>query len=447
MKYVVYIVTALCFGSSLQLPQENYGNSTTEETSTMTTIPEVTDATDKGINSFGLNLIKTMMKQNENQNVVVSPTGVAGLLAMTLLGSTGRTYDEIAQLIGFSQDILKNRECHEDFGTRLQHLSGNNSKTLYANAVFIDRRSKLRQIYRSYIERVYRGEALDADFGDTTEAKEVINEWVKNHTNNKIENFLQQPLPASTKSVLLSALYFSGQWAQPFVPEYTRKMQFKTPTKEIMFDLMANFGKFKFLFSYEDGLHMIQFPYNDSDTSMYVMKPRFPDRLNLSSLLDRLDSKKIDTLIDQMSETKCVVRFPKMELKSKTDLKDTLRALGAQTMFTPGQANFAIMLEGDQHLNDMEDRLINRISTGDGEPKTLKEMVDQLANPGVHVDSMIHEVKITIDEFGTEAVAATSAVMARSAELFYADSPFYMFIRNEKTKLVTFSAVINDPSE
>lgn len=43
-------------------------------------------------------------------------------------------------------------------------------------------------------------------------------------------------------------------------------------------------------------------------------------------------------------------------------------------------------------------------------------------------------------------MAATAGVLARTAKLFYADSPFYMFIRNEQTKLVTFSAAIFDPT-
>lgn len=46
--------------------------------------------------------------------------------------------------------------------------------------------------------------------------------WVKNNTNGKLDQFLKQPLSPLTKAVLLSALYFSGQWAQPFIPELTR---------------------------------------------------------------------------------------------------------------------------------------------------------------------------------------------------------------------------------
>ncbi|KAL4706544.1 hypothetical protein ACJJTC_015742 [Scirpophaga incertulas] len=274
----------------------------------------------------------------------------------------------------------------------------------------------------------------------------LVTWWVLNHTNSKIEHFLEQPLPAETRAVLLTALYFSGQWAEPFVPEHTRKLPFSTPTKQVMVDLMASFSQFNYVFSYEDGLQMIQFPYNDSATSMYVIKPSFPKRMNLTQMMDQLDYDKIITLINQLSRKKCVVRFPKMQLNSKVDLKDTLRAMGAKAMFTPGVANFAIMLENNSDMHDVEDNLIIRINNGDGETHWLKELVDRIPNPGVHVDSVLHQVKITIDEYGTEAVAATSAVMARTAEMFYADSPFFMFIRNDRTNLITFSAVVYDPT-
>ncbi|XP_063822453.1 plasminogen activator inhibitor 1-like [Ostrinia nubilalis] len=455
MKIYVQLTILLCYASlAYPRPQEDSDVKTStvvddppSSTSTTTApAPAVDDGVAKAVNAFGFKMIKAMMNQSTDQNIVVSPTGVVGLLAMTLLGSAGTTYDEIAELIGFSQDILVNRKYHEDLGSRLRSLSANDTKTLYANAVFVSELSRLRDIFRSYLQRVYHGEALRANFQDGDKVKQMINEWVSNHTNNKIENFQQQPLPASTKAVLLSALYFSGQWAEPFVPEYTRKLPFQTPTKEVLVDLMANFGDFDYIFSFEDGLQMIALPYNDTVTTMYVIKPRLPKRVNLTDLLDRLDYEKIDKLIDHMKRKKCVIRFPKMKLESKVDLKDTLSGLGARSMFTPGVANFAVMLESDQVANTNEEELISRINTGEGEARTLKDMVNGFVNPSVHVDSVMHEVKMTIDEYGTEAVAATSAVMARTAETFYADSPFYLFIRNEKTKLVTFSAIVFDPT-
>lgn len=143
---------------------------------------------------------------------------------------------------------------------------------------------------------------------------------------------------------------------------------------------------------------MIALPYNDSTTTMYVIKPRFPHRLNISQLMDHLSYEKIDRLIDQMTNRKCVIRFPKMELKSKVNLKEALMDLGAKTMFMPGKANFAVMLESNNVSNtSSEDDLLTRIASGEGEAKTLKNLVDKFTNPGVHVDSVMHEVKMTVD--------------------------------------------------
>ncbi|KAL0831182.1 hypothetical protein ABMA28_002043 [Loxostege sticticalis] len=450
MKLFVKLVTLLCYASLVHPTEDTNGIETSTVAddpppSTTTIGPFKDNVVEQAVNAFGFKLMKTMMKHSENQNVVVSPTGLVGLLAMTLLGSAGTTYDELAKVIGFSQDILTNRKYHEDFGSRLLTLNANDTKTLYANAVFVDRRSRLRDVFRTYLQRVYRGEALQADFENKDKVKQMINEWVSNHTDNKLNNFLQNPLPESTKAVLLSALYFSGQWAKPFAPELTLKLPFETPSKKVLVDLMLNLGQFKSIYSVEDGLHMIAFPYNDTVTTMYVIKPLFPKKVNISELLDRLDYDKIDNLIDQMTKKNCVIRFPKMELESRVDMKETLRALGVRAMFTSGVANFAVMLESD-NVSGNEDELISRINAGEGEARSLKDKVNRFANPGVHVDSVIHEVKITIDEYGTEAVAASGAFLARSAEMFYADSPFYLFIRNERTKLVTFSAVVFDPT-
>lgn len=142
---------------------------------------------------------------------------------------------------------------------------------------------------------------------------------------------------------------------------------------------------------------MISLPYNDSVTNMYIIKPLFPKRHNVSELINKLDYEKVDHLIKRMSTRKCIIRFPKMEIKSKVDLKTPLQALGAWSMFVPEVANFAVMLESNKVSTSTEDELLTRIASGDGEGDALKSQVNRFANPGVHVDSIMHEVKITID--------------------------------------------------
>ncbi|XP_034826998.1 serpin B8-like [Maniola hyperantus] len=436
-----YLVTLLVISEHVQCDDDPIG------------IPTITsqniekDELANSVNSLGFNLVTKLLEDNDDKNIIISPTGIAGLLSMALLGSVGKSYDELANILGFSQDVKINRANHELFGGLLTALNDNttSTKTMFADAVFVDDDSKLREEYRSYLERVYKGEAREVDFADKENVKTLINEWVSNQTSGKISNFLKESLPVDTKAALLSAMYFSGQWEHPFVPEYTSFLEFKKPKEMIRAELMLNYGKFEYIYSLEDELQMIALPYNDSTTKMYVIKPRKPDNMTLVELINRLNYTTINNLINRLNSHVCIIRFPKMDLTYNANLADPFKSLGLQSLFNPGQANFALMIDS-KNVNKTEDELITRINDDETlETKNLREIIDALPNPGVYIDKIIHDVKITINEYGTEAVAATGAFLARTAEQFYVNSPFFMFIRNEKTKLVTFSAAIFDP--
>ncbi|XP_041988273.1 serine protease inhibitor 28Dc-like [Aricia agestis] len=404
-----------------------------------------TGTTANYVNGFGHKLITQMMTDDEDKNVIISPTGIAGLLAMTLLGTVGRSYDELADTLGFSRDVRGNLKNHEEFGNLLRSLNGNGlSKTVYADVVLVDTHVKLRDVYRQFLRRVYDGEALSIDFGDRNSAKATINKWVSEHTMEKISEFLKEPLPADTRAVLLSALYFASQWQTPFIPEFTNKMTFKKPGQDVAADLMLNLGEFNYTDSHDNGLQMIALPYNDSVTTLYALKPKYPKDTSIKELLSKLDFEQIDRLIDEMKVQKVVVRFPKMELQSSANLEGAMKRIGIETIFRPKLANFALMIDTNMVANKTENEILARIH--DDDDVGLNRIINSLPNPDVHIDSIIHDVRITINEYGTEAVAATAGVLAKTAEQFYADSPFYMFIRNENTKLVTFSAIINDPT-
>ncbi|KAJ0175658.1 hypothetical protein K1T71_008817 [Dendrolimus kikuchii] len=387
-----------------------------------------------GINKFGYTLLGKMTTHKKYENVVISPTGISGLLAMTLIGTVGKTYKEIADSLGFSHDIYSNRQYHDQFGKLLQrlHFESNISKTLYTD------------LYREYVKMVYRSDTFNIDFKDSVQAKDNINEWVKNNTEGEIQDFLKSTLPKETRIILLSALYFRGQWEQVFLPEFTTKMPFTgIENGQVMADFMLNVGEFRYIFSEKYGAQMVALPYNDSVTTMYVLKPMLPKETTLPQLLARLDHAKIEDLIDQMSTHKCVIRLPKMELQRTNQLEAYLKDMGVRSIFEPVKANFALMI--DNNPNITQNNIISRIGE-ENDLHKVRNILNKLPNPGIYVDTVLHDVKLTINEYGTEAVSATAGILARTAEQFYADSPFYMFIRNEKTKLITFSAAIFDPT-
>jgi serpin B len=69
------------------------------------------------------------------------------------------------------------------------------------------------------------------------------------------------------------------------------------------------------------------------------------------------------------------------------------------------------------------------------------------------ISEVIHQVFVTVDEKGTEAAAATAAVMAMTTirpssdiKVFIADHPFVFCIKDNSTDSILFMGKIMDPN-
>ncbi|GBP62130.1 Serine protease inhibitor 28Dc [Eumeta japonica] len=445
MAVTKFLVCTVLLISSVAFAEESVKNNSSKSEK---------DILARHIFDFGLKLMNTIIEERGERNVALSPISIAGVLAMTMLGSVGQSYNEIVNQIGFSPDILANQRHHRYLGELLHTLrttaagrsegGSGNSSTAYASGLFVTANARVRRIFEQYLETVYRASILPEHFEQPGIARSDINKWILEHTGGKIQEFLIEPLPASTRLVLVSALHFSEQWEKPFIPEFTVKMPFHTANREILVDQMLSFGHSNYIDSMELNCQMVVIPYNDSATSLYAIKPRKPKTTTLKQLLRELDAEKIEKLIELAENKTTVIRFPKMRLATKLNLRNALQNIGIRSMFTPGTANFALMLDNSQ--NETEDTVLTRLAKAELNSDQVRDTVNSLPNPGLYVDSILHQVDLNVDEYGTEAVAATAGILARSSERFIADSPFCFFIRNDRTKLVSFGAAVFDPT-
>lgn len=72
---------------------------------------------------------------------------------------------------------------------------------------------------------------------------------------------------------------------------------------------------------------------------------------------------------------------------------------------------------------------------------------NNLPNPGIFADDVIHKIDLTINERGTEGGAVTYTTAVRSAEvIFRADTPFMFLIRHDDTKLPLFYGTVFEPT-
>ncbi|XP_018349730.1 PREDICTED: serpin B4-like [Trachymyrmex septentrionalis] len=316
----------------------------------------------KGITKFALDLDRAIDKTlsttatNSRENVIFSPLSVSVALSLVLLGSAGKTFDEVTRILGLETgiDISQHSEIvHQMFGQLLTILNyrvedSDMPHVNSASGIFVQQGYPIRPEFRAISENVYNSEVINLDFRTKArEARDIINAWVKKRTMDKIDSILDEPPRAMTTVILLSALYFKGEWNQHFLEGMTRRKPFFIePNNTVEVDMMYNGGNFPF---YEDkslGVKILALPYKGLEMSMYVLLPKAEGAAALKNFQNQLTADTIEYLINSMKNETCVIGFPRMKLSSKLSLNGALQSLGLHSLFSPKTADLSILSSG-----------------------------------------------------------------------------------------------------
>ncbi|XP_044254319.1 serine protease inhibitor 28Dc [Tribolium madens] len=320
---------------------------------------------DKIVSSGILKLTVAMEKAliasspNNYESIVFAPVNIAGALALVLLGSNGKTFEEISAIMGLATGVdihNKSQLVHEQFGRLLEKLQTTSGFDIgrqvnIANAVFVQNNYPIRQIYKNTAESVYKSEVLNVDFETNPKsAQQVINAWVSERTKGKITQILNEVPDSSTKVILASALYFKAEWEKPFFDGSTKRRPFYTDGRgaksDVMVEMMSNGGLFPYYKDRDLNCEIIGFPYKGNQTTMYVVIPNNSDKTKLKELEDKLDFKQVERLVSSVKYTGAIVIFPKMRIDTTIDLKKSLKILGISTLFNPAESNLALLSPG-----------------------------------------------------------------------------------------------------
>ncbi|RZC34043.1 serpin B12 [Asbolus verrucosus] len=296
---------------------------------------------------------------NNYDSIVYAPVSIAAALALVLLGSNGKTFEEISSIMGLATGVdiqSKSQLVHEQFGRMLEKLQTTSGFDIgrqvnFATAIFVQENYPIRQIYKQTAESVYDSEVLNVDFkSNPNSAQQIINAWVSERTNGKINQLLSESPSSATKVILASAMYFKAEWEKPFFDGGTKRRPFYTNGRQsksdVMVDMMSNGGVFPY---YKDRLlncEIIGFPYKGNQTTMYVIVPNNSNKEKLKQLESQLSYTEIERLVNNVNYTGAVVLFPKMRIDSTIDLKRSLQMLGVKTLFNPSEANLALLSPG-----------------------------------------------------------------------------------------------------
>lgn len=384
--------------------------------------PKATDAEiaqlTEGNARFGFRLLHELAK-GDTGNVCVSPYSLGVAFGMVSAGADGQTKEEIRQVLGFTLPDERVHPALNRLGLALRPEDG--GFTLQsANGVWASPSVRVIPAFQTLLGREYGAGVRGTVFPEP--GRTQINQWISEQTRGKIPEMLAEgSLSDATVLALANALYFLAKWQHEFKPGSTHEAPFTTPDGEAQVRMMETLLSAPYAEGAVGGedCQVVHLAYRDSTISMVVVLPREKGALPLAS--DAWANEAL-TLATQPARVKPVVLYlPKWDLGATTKLSDTLQAMGMPTAFTQGQADFTAMVEG---------------------------------TPGeVWIDQVFHATRVTVDEEGTEASAAT--VVAAKAEWapapeepaeFRADHPFLYLIRDGKTGQVLFLGRVSDPT-
>ncbi|KAL3081601.1 hypothetical protein niasHT_034259 [Heterodera trifolii] len=365
---------------------------------------------------FPMNLLNTVYRKccanaSSAQNTVLSPVSAAIALAMAYAGARGQTAAEFVNLLADDGSSL-----HQNNAKFIEEIESEKTFNLsIANKIYLDESFTILEEFNQTLSNYYQGNFESIDFGNIEEAAKEINAFVENATNGKILKMIKPDFLADHPLLLLiNAIYFGGQWLNPFEEHHTEKEPFfLTNGKEIKLEMMRQTNKFVYL--EETNFKLLGMEFVGGNAHLFIVLPNSKD--GLTKVLGELTEAKLIRMIKKLPEIKVKLFLPKFKIESTHKLEEMLPSLGLKSAFNSDSADFS------------------------GINKSIP----------LFIGKVLQKAMISVDEKGCEAAAATiiSMVVATSSRIppppppvFRADHPFAFFLIKSKKEVLFNGAFV-----
>lgn len=361
------------------------------------------------IGDYNVDIIKVTKAENKYKNYLISPYNIEIALNMLRDGADGKTKEEIDKVIG-------NRKIND--------VSIKNKLNI-ANAVFIrdEYKNNVKKSYIDLLDSIYNADILYDEFI----TPDVINNWVKEKTNDMIPKLLDS-IDKDYVMGLASALALDVEWVDSFECNNTREETFtKEDNSKIKVEMMHQTYKSSAKYIKNDEMEGIILPYDTLDKNELEFIAFMPKE-GVNEYIDQLTKDKLDNITSNIKEatSKLHINLSLPRFSYSYDVNDfisVLKKMGINEAFDENLANFKKMVE-------------------------LKE--------NVYVGEAIHKTRIELGEKGTKAAAVTYFGMFKATGMIERDfeevninfnKPFVYMIREKNTNEILFFGTVFEPNE
>ncbi len=261
----------------------------------------------------------------------------------------------------YSQETRKSQDLAGQLNSLLAQVDQYELRV--ANALWAEKTYPFAPAYLETIHKFYNtGGAFPADFkGNPEGERRKINAWVEEQTKGRIRDLIPPgSIDDLTRLVLTNAIYFKGEWAEPFDADATKEEDFLGAGGKVRVPMMhkyglegARYGAFnsdgspfatprtisrgeqsaetRNLYPGQGGFLAAELPYKGGDLAMLAIVPQDAD--GLAALEQKLTSGSLAACIAKLESRKISVELPTFKLETEYRMNGALKALGMDRAF------------------------------------------------------------------------------------------------------------------
>merc|ERR1712158_203550 len=317
--------------------------------------------------------------------------------------------EELESLLG----VRASDSLVEQYRILGQGLAGEGFKQ--ANLLAVANSFKPKIEFRTNLNNGFQSDIREFDFGSNSLGSvQEINRYVEDVTNQKIKDLLaDDDVDGLTRMVLINAVYFKATWQFAFNADETFEAGFNTPEGSVSTQYMNREAEVRMLVDKERKMQILELPYEDPNRSMLIVLPNAGT--STDDLVQRLGDLDLGSIRTDGRLAPTSISIPKFKLKFKTYLKQQMEQLGVRDLFSRSAD-----LSG-------------------------------ISNEALSASEAVHQAFIEVNEEGTEAAAATAAVVGlRTAQQrkreFFADRPFLFVVYDFAHGVTLFAGKVVNPN-
>lgn len=362
------------------------------------------------IADFALRLLQSSIEEDqaEGKNTLISPMSVLYALAMTLNGAKGKTLQQMEEVFGLSVEELNDYLYEYDKGMP----SDEKYKVSLANSIWFTQETGFRadSDFLQKTSDYYAAELYQTVFDEN--ARNAINAWVKERTNDMIPEILDR-ISEDAIMYLVNAVSFDAEWEEIYRETQIREGWFYTAPDEA--------EQAEFMYSEENvyledeaATGFLKY-YADRKYAFAALLPA--EGVSVEEYINTLTGEKMQQLFAGAEKVTVKAAIPKFTCESDYVMNTMLSQMGMSDAFDKELADFTGM---------------GTVSEGEN----------------IYIGRVLHKAKIEVDERGTKAGAATVVEMncksgpITEVKTVTLDRPFVYMIVDCETYLPLFIGAV-----